>query len=159
MFSGGQWTWVSGASTANQDGVYGTQTLASVPPAPPNFPGSRWGAVGWADKSDNLWFFGGWGYGSTLTQPTGFLNDIWEYQRTSKQWIWWKGTSNVNQSGAYLTNGIPYVNNVVGGRRGTAIWQPDQYNYVWIFGGEGYDASAGAPPGYLDDLWTYLPFP
>jgi hypothetical protein len=159
MFSGGQWTWVSGASTANQDGVYGTQTLASVPPAPPNFPGSRWGAVGWADKSDNLWFFGGWGYGSTLTQPTGFLNDIWEYQRTSKQWIWWKGTSNVNQSGAYLTNGIPYVNDVVGGRRGTAIWQPDQYNYVWIFGGEGYDASAGAPPGYLDDLWTYLPFP
>jgi hypothetical protein len=115
--------------------------------------------VGWTDKSDNLWFFGGWGYGSTLTQPTGFLNDIWEYQNSSKQWIWWKGTSNVNQGGAYLTNGIPYVNNVVGGRRGTAIWQPDAFNYVWIFGGEGYDSTAGAPPGYLDDLWTYLPFP
>jgi hypothetical protein len=154
-FTGGQWTWVSGSSTANQDGVYGTQTVAAAG----NFPGSRWGAVGWADKSDNLWFFGGWGYGSTLTQPTGFLNDIWEYQKSSGQWIWWKGTSNVNQSGAYLTNGIPYVNNVVGGRRGTAIWQPDAFNYVWMFGGEGYDSTAGAPPGYLDDLWTYLPFP
>jgi len=28
-----------------------------------------------------------------------------------------------------------------------------------VFGGEGYDSTPGAPPGYLNDLWTYLPFP
>lgn len=154
-FKGGQWIWISGGNTANQNGVYGTQTLAMAG----NVPGSRWGSVGWTDASNNLWFFGGWGYGSKVTLPTGFLNDIWEYQQSSGQWIWWKGTSNVNQNGAYLTNGIPYVNNLAGGRRGTAIWQPDVNHYVWMFGGEGYDSTAGAPPGYMNDLWTYLPFP
>jgi len=92
---------------------------------------------------------------------------VWEYQSSNtKQWIWWKGTSSVNQPGQYLTNGIPYVNNVVGGRRGTAIWPLDVNActssgncYFWLFGGEGYDSTSGAPPGYLDDLWTYLPFP
>src|SRR5207253_1337148 len=101
----GQWTWVSGANTANQNGVYGTQTAAAAG----NVPGSRWGPVGWTDASNNLWFFGGWGYGSKITQPTGFLNDIWEYQQSSGQWIWWKGTSNVNENGESLTTRIPVV--------------------------------------------------
>ena len=70
-----------------------------------------------------------------------------------------KGSTDVNESGQYLTNGIPYVKNVAGARRGAAIWQPDSLHYVWIFGGEGYDSSNGSAPGYLDDLWTYLPFP
>jgi hypothetical protein len=153
-FTGGQWVWVSGDNLANQTGVYGTQLAAAAT----NVPGSRWGAVGWSDANNNLWFFGGWGYGTTTTDPTGFLNDIWEYQHSTGQWIWWKGTSNANQNGSYLTDGIPYVNNVVGARRGSAIWQPGVDGYVWIFGGEGYDSSPGTPPGYLDDLWTYLPF-
>jgi len=154
-FTGGQWTWVSGSNTANQTGVYGTQTT----PAAANFPGARWGAVGWTDISSNLWFYGGWGYGSVTTAPTGFLNDIWEYQSTSKEWIWWKGGSNVNQNGQYLTKGLPFVNNVVGARRGAAVWRPNPNGYIWVFGGEGYDSSSGNPPGYLNDLWTYLPFP
>jgi len=154
-FSGGQWTWVSGDNLADQNGVYGTQTAAAAG----NFPGSRWGAVGWTDASNNLWFYGGWGLGSVTTHPNGFLDDVWEYQNSSQQWIWWKGSSDVNQNGQYLTKGIPYVKNVAGARRGASIWQPDQLHYVWIFGGEGYDASNGSAPGYLDDLWTYLPFP
>ena len=161
-FTGGQWTWVSGSNLANQTGVYGTQTAAAAT----NFPGARWGAVGWTDASSNLWFFGGWGYGSVSTDPTGFLDDIWEYQHSTGQWIWWKGTSNTNQNGQYLSVGLPFVNNVVGARRGTTIWQPRLWSqpantndYVWVFGGEGYDSTAGDPPGYLNDLWTYLPFP
>jgi hypothetical protein len=154
-FTGGQWTWVSGNNAANQTGVYGTQTT----PAAANFPGARWGAVGWTDVSSNLWFYGGWGYGSVNTDPTGFLDDIWEYQHSTGQWIWWKGTTNANQNGQYLTNGIPYVKNVAGARRGAALWQPDPFGYVWVFGGEGFDSTQGAPPGYLDDMWTYLPFP
>jgi hypothetical protein len=154
-FTGGQWVWVSGGNLANQTGVYGTQTAAAAS----NAPGSRWGAVGWSDSNSNLWLFGGWGYGTVTTDPTGFLNDIWEYQHSTGQWIWWKGTSNANQNGQYLTNGIPFVNNVAGARRGAAIWQQDPNGYIWIFGGEGYDASQGTPPGYLDDVWSYLPFP
>ncbi len=167
-FSGGQWTWVSGDNLANQNGTYGTQTL----PAATNVPGSRWGSVQWTDASNNLWFFGGWGYGSIISHPQGYLNDIWEYQHSTGQWIWWKGSNDVNQTGQYLQNGIPYVNNVVGARRGAGIWAPNasacpvsgavgngEACYVWVFGGAGYDDSQNTSPGYLNDFWTYLPFP
>ena len=164
-----QWTWVSGNNLANQTGNYGAEATSNLSTgAATNVPGSRWGAVGWSDANSNLWFFGGWGYGTTTTNPTGFLDDIWEYQHSSGQWIWWKGISNANQNTVFATQSIPfalgafYVNNVVGGRRGAAMWPPaplDPFGFVTVFGGEGYDASQGSPPGYLNDSWTYLPFP
>ena len=154
-----QWTWVSGSNVANQNGVYGTQTVEAAS----NVPGARWGPVGWADSNGDLMFFGGWGYGSNLTLGTGFLNDIWEYDLTNKQWIWWKGSTDVDQSGIYIPQFMTanYVNNVVGARRGAARWLPPYLtdDYVWMFGGEGYDASTGNGPGYLNDLWRYLPYP
>ena len=51
-------------------------------PAAGFYPGSRWGSSGWSDSNGNLWFFGGWGYASSLAQSTGFLDDIWEYHTT-----------------------------------------------------------------------------
>jgi len=157
-FTGGQWVWVSGNNLANQTGIYGTQTIAD----PANFPGARWGAAGWTDVSNNLWFYGGWGYGSVTTDPTGFLDDIWEYQHSTGQWIWWKGTNGVNQATQYdstLGFALPFVKNIAGARRGAAIWKQDVNDDVWIFGGEGFDFGNGNPPAYLDDMWTYLPFP
>jgi hypothetical protein len=159
------WTWVSGANLANQTGNYGAQATSNLSTgAAANFPGSRWGSVAWSDSNSNLWLYGGWGYGTTTTDPTGFLNDIWEYQHSSGLWIWWKGISNANQNTVFATqsiafaDGVPFENNVVGGRRGAAMWTPDPNGYVTVFGGEGYDSSNGAPPGYLNDLWIYLPF-
>jgi hypothetical protein len=161
-----QWTWVSGNNLANQTGTYGTEATSNLSSgAATNMPGSRWGAVGWSDANSNLWMLGGWGYGTSTTDPTGFLNDIWEYQHSSGQWIWWKGIPNANQNTVFAIQAIPggdaslFVNNIVGGRRGAAIWAPDALGYIKVFGGEGYDSSNGAPPGYLNDLWTYLPFP
>jgi hypothetical protein len=161
-----QWTWVSGSNLANQTGTYSTQATSNLfIPLAGDVPGSRWGAVGWSDTNSNLWLFGGWGYGTATTDPTGFLSDIWEYQHSTGQWIWWKGTANANQSGVFAAKDIPgadgvhFVKNIVGARRGAVIWQPDPNGYVWIFGGEGYDSSQGSPPGYLDDVWSYLPFP
>jgi len=157
---------VSGSNLANQTGTYGTQVVVTpTTAAPGSFPGSRWGAAGWSDTNGNLWLVGGWGYGTSTTDPTGFLNDIWEYQQSSGQWIWWKGISNANQNSVFATipinaDGTPFVNNVVGGRRGAAIWpKPDIEGFIWLFGGEGYDHSQGSPPGYLNDLWRYLQFP
>jgi len=162
-----QWIWVSGNILANQTGVYGSQATSNLSAgAATSVPGSRWGSAGWVDSNNNLWFFGGWGYGTTTTDPTGFLDDTWEYQHSSGQWIWWKGISNVNQNTVFATipipfaDGTPFTNNVVGGRRGVAIWPtPDPNGFIWMFGGEGYDASQGTPPGYLNDLWQYLAFP
>jgi hypothetical protein len=162
-FSGGEWAWVSGNHLANQTGTYGTQATSNLSTgAAGNVPGSRWGARGWTDASSNLWFFGGWGYGSTATDPTGFLDDTWEYQHSTGQWIWWKGTTGVNQASQYISAlgaGLPFVKYQAGARRGAALWPPDAFGYVWVFGGEGYDFNSGNPPGYLDDLWNYLPFP
>jgi hypothetical protein len=156
----GLWTWVSGSNIANQSGVYGTQTVEAAT----SVPGARWGAVGWTDLSGDPMLFGGWGYGSNLTLGTGFLNDIWEYDLSKGQWIWWKGSTDVDQSGVYFPQIMTanYVNNIVGARRGAARWLPlnPLFNdYMWMFGGEGYDASTGNGPGLLSDLWRYLPYP
>jgi len=153
-----QWTWVSGSNIANQNGVYDTNQTGEDAK---NVPGARWGAVGWTDSTGDPMLFGGWGYGSNLTLGTGFLNDIWEYDLSKGQWIWWKGSTDVDQSGTYITQyqTLNYVNNIVGSRRGAARWLPDFLGYVWMFGGEGYDSSAGNGPGLLNDMWSYLPYP
>jgi hypothetical protein len=155
-----QWTWMSGAAIAEQLGAYGSQQV----PAAGFYPGSRWGSSGWSDSNGNLWFFGGWGWGSSLAQGTGFLDDIWEYHTTGPNvglWTWWKGSSNVNQAGNYPTfvpkYGVPFVDNQAGGRRGVALWQQDAAQNVWMFSGQGYDSNGAN--GYLGDFWTYLPFP
>jgi Galactose oxidase, central domain len=164
----GQWTWVSGSNLANQNGVYGTQGIsnATTNAAATNVPGSRWGSAGWVSPDGNLFLFGGFGYGSNGTQPTGFLNDVWEFELNggTNQWIWWKGSVDVDQPGTYITSPInyfqlSYVNNAVGGRRGAAHWAPKSSGFVYVFGGEGYDATAGGPYGLLNDVWHYLSFP
>jgi N-acetylneuraminic acid mutarotase len=71
-YSGGQWTWVSGANTASQNSTYGTEgTLA-----PGNTPGSRFFLNGWVDANENLWLFGGYGQ---VPGANGNLNDLWMY--------------------------------------------------------------------------------
>jgi N-acetylneuraminic acid mutarotase len=68
------WTWMSGSTKAAQLGMYGTQGTV----APGNFPGARDSAVGWIDRSGNLWLFGGGDYLSIAFG--GKFNDLWEYQ-------------------------------------------------------------------------------
>ena len=69
-YSGGMWTWISGANVANQYGTYGTVKT----PDSTTVPGARHGSAGWIDSSSNLWFFGGSGRGSSFQ---GYLNDLW----------------------------------------------------------------------------------
>jgi hypothetical protein len=71
-----EWTWMQGSTSSDETGpVWGTLGL----PAPANTPGSRNSTVGWADKSGNLWLFGGMVY-----DPTGkgyqWQNDLWVYE-------------------------------------------------------------------------------
>ncbi len=63
-----EWAWMSGSSSLNQPGVYGTETV----PSPLNMPGARSGSVSWKDKNGYLWFFGG-------LKATGLANDLWRY--------------------------------------------------------------------------------
>lgn len=152
-FTGGQWTWKSGANVVNQTGTYGTLGVSAVT----NVPGARWSSASWADAAGNLWLFGGQGYDSSAN---GSLGDLWAY--SGGQWIWVKGPASVSQPGNYgLTPGpiiYPYVVNYPGSRIAPGYWI-DNNNEFWIFGGEGDDVSGANGNGLLNDLWRYVPYP
>jgi hypothetical protein len=162
--SSGKWTFVSGGvtSTANHNGSYsGTE-----------IPGGRQEAVGWADKSGNLWLFGGEGLDSVGT-PNGILNDLWVYNIAGNQWTFVTGSNMANQTGTYgaqpfvgPTNtiaaagsvGLPSgtLNTLPGSRWGASAWV-DAGGDLWLFGGWGLDSTATNGNGSLNDLWVYVP--
>ncbi|MEO6079217.1 MAG: kelch repeat-containing protein [Steroidobacteraceae bacterium] len=71
----GQWTWISGSSTPNALGVYGSQGM----PSGTALPGARSSSVSWTDGAGKQWVFGGNGYSSSGS--TGYLNDLWHWQQ------------------------------------------------------------------------------
>lgn len=69
-----QWAWIKGATTPNQNGIYGTQGT----PALPNTPGARTFNTWWKDLNGNFWLFGGEGYDATST-AADHMNDLWKF--------------------------------------------------------------------------------
>ncbi len=141
------WTWVSGGTTADATGVYGSLGAA----ASSNVPGGRDSAVSWIDGSGNLWLFGGAGHASTGTG--GVLNDLWKFNPTAKTWTWVSGSSTVNAGGVYGTLGTAATGNVPGSRYPAVSWTDSSGNF-WLFGGSGYAAGTS---GALNDLWEFSP--
>jgi len=153
-YSGGEWAWMSGSSTPNQTGTYGTQ----VTPAPGNVPGARQGSVSWTDSSGSFWLFGGVGYDSTgsFFPNFSYLNDLWKY--SAGQWTWMGGSSVSSPPGygsvaTYGAQGVAAPGNVPGGRVGAASWTDKSGNF-WLFGGLGYATNTWSA-GFLNDLWKY----
>ncbi|HTU43317.1 MAG TPA: hypothetical protein VMF10_16530 [Candidatus Aquilonibacter sp.] len=143
-YSGGEWTWMGGASTTYQAGSYGTLGKA----ASSNMPGSRNSAVGWVDASGNFWLFGGVGSDSTGTE--GDLNDMWKY--SGGQWTWICGQNLKNQPGAYGKQGTAASNNVPGARD-SSLAMTDAAGNFWLFGGNGLASTTVR--GALNDMWKY----
>ncbi|MDQ5920054.1 MAG: hypothetical protein QG673_110 [Pseudomonadota bacterium] len=142
-----QWTWMSGANTANtQYGVYGT---LGVPDAK-NIPGMRGGAHAWIDNSNNLWLFGG----QDCDSGCPFLNDLWKYNIPTGLWTWMGGSNTYDQVGVYGVKGVSDINNVPGSRFYGFAWT-DNSGAFWLFGGLGYVYYATY--GMLNDLWKYVP--
>jgi hypothetical protein len=137
-FDGTNWTWVSGSNAVNQNGVYGTKGV----PASGNVPGARSISISWIDGQGNLWLFGGYGYDAS---GSGFLNDLWKFDGTN--WTWVSGSNTAGQYGVYGTKGVP------GARGHHSISWIDGYGNLWLFGGQGYDASGSY--GNLNDLWKF----
>ncbi|MFZ1084338.1 MAG: kelch repeat-containing protein [Terracidiphilus sp.] len=147
-----QWAWMGGSSsmssTGSQPGVYG---LLGTPTAG-NIPGSRYAAEAWTDPSGNFWMFGGGGLNGNGSSD--FHNDLWEFSPVTNLWTWMGGNSMDDQPGAYGLLGVSAAGDIPGSRSGAASWT-DRSGNLWLFGGEGYDAS-----GYLsilNDLWEYQP--
>ncbi len=144
----GQWTWISGSNAINATGVYGTKGVAAAG----NVPGARTYGLTWLDSAGNLWLFGGTGYGAS--GASGWLNDLWKFSPGSGQWTWVGGSTAVNSTGTYGTQGVAAAGNWPGARGIGNGWLDASGNF-WIFGGSGYGASGAN--GTLSDLWEYSP--
>ena len=145
-WDGTNWTWVSGSNTANPNGVYGTQGIASAS----NIPGGRYASVSWLDISGNLWLFGGQGINEAGT--LGNLNDLWKWDGTN--WTWVSGSKIVNASAVYGTQGISAPQNIPSARSLHVSWIDKSGNF-WLFGGSGGNLY-GVADAY-NDLWKYQP--
>jgi N-acetylneuraminic acid mutarotase len=152
-----EWAWMGGSSSSGfEAGVYGTLGV----PAAANIPGSRTGSATWTDSNGNLWLFGGDGW--DISGNGGYLNDLWEFSPSTKEWTWMGGGSTVpktangtgGNAGVYGTLGTPAAGNVPGGRDIVANWT-DSNGHLWLFGGDGFDANGNA--GSLNDLWEFNP--
>jgi len=150
------WTWMGGSDQFGENdgppGVYGTKGV----PAAGNVPGGRDSAVSWTDSNGNFWLFGGAGWDETGVW--GYLNDLWEYVPSTKEWVWVSGSNTVlgsPQNGVYGELGIPAPGNVPGARQEATGWA-DASGHLWLFGGDGY-ANDSANVGDLDDLWEFDP--
>ncbi len=139
-----QWTWVNGANTMEQAGVYGTLGVAAAA----NRPGARYGSAAWTDAAGNFWLFGGTGY--TTAFSSGLLNDLWKYNPVTNVWTWINGSNTNTQTSIYGTMGVPAAGNVPGVRLYPVSWT-DASNNLWLFGGLSYNN------GYFNDLWKYDP--
>ena len=174
---GGAWTFVSGSSTSNQNGVYGSAGTASST----NIPGGRQEAAGWVDAAGNLWLFGGEGYDS-MAKTSGILNDLWMYDIGTNQWTYVMGVTDLSQTiptgtyslqpvigptnitGAAGTCGLAggscpiggTTGNMPGSRWGASAWIDKGGNF-WFFGGWGLDSTGRNGNGTLNDLWVYTP--
>ena len=155
----GEWAWMGGSKVIpplaiadpGPPGVYGIQGS----PDAMNVPGGRYYAVSWTDKQGNFWLFGG--AGEDANESFGSLNDLWEFNVTTKEWTWMTGSSTIpgyngGQPGIYGAMLTPAKNNTPGGRTGAFGWT-DQQGNLWLFGGGGVDAAGKA--GELNDLWEY----
>jgi len=152
-----QWTWMDGSSAVpcslcSQPGVYG----ALGAPSGANLPGGRYMANSWTDGNGNLWLSGGLGWDANANWT--ILNDLWEFNPSINDWAWMGGSSTTpaysGNPGIYGTLGVPAPANVPGGHEGASTWTGSG-GTLWIFGGQGYDASGNE--GYLNDLWKYQP--
>jgi N-acetylneuraminic acid mutarotase len=143
-----QWAWIAGSNSVNQSGSYGTLHVANSG----NIPGSRWGAAGWTDLKGNFWMFGGYAYDSAGKE--GDINDLWEFNPSTREWAWMGGGRLINQQGMYGTHDAASPANIPGARDSGMAWV-DELGKFWFFGGEGLGATATL--GWFNDLWMFNP--
>jgi N-acetylneuraminic acid mutarotase len=162
-----QWAWINGSKTNNSgcNGKYGTLGV----PDGANVPGCRGEGTTWTGSDGKLWLFGGLGYDSVNT-VTGTLNDLWMFDPTASNsvtgvngvWTWMGGSDTYpllsgagsGRPGVYNTKGATNGSSVPGARVKSGSFT-DANGNLWLFGGQGYDASGA--DGMMNDLWEFLP--
>ena len=142
-FISNQSIWIAGSNIGNQVGVYGTKGDYSSG----NVPGSREKHTCILYVNNTMIIFGGSGYDNT---SLGRLNDIWQFNILTNEFVWIAGNNIIDQFGVYGTKDFYSASNVPGSRRAhTSLLYGDT---MIIFGGSGYDNSS---LGRLNDIWQY----
>lgn len=142
------WTFIKGNTSAWNAGYYGNLQVEATT----NNPGGRRNAVTWIDNNGNLYLFGGFGMGRPPRPSDGYLNDLWKYNITSKNWVWLNGDSLMDVTGKYGLKNTFSNNSKPGGREGASTWKDKDGNF-WLFGGYGYSSTGVV--AYLNDVWKY----
>ena len=153
------WTWVTGGSGGEQAGVYGTKGT----PAVGNAPGSRYYATSWFDELGNFWVYGGYGFDASSTG--GYLDDLWEFNPSTNDWVWLAGSSSATcwsteacpATAVYGTLGVPATADTPGNRSGASGWTDKSGNF-WLFGSNAWQISGAIVTNRnLNDLWELNP--
>jgi N-acetylneuraminic acid mutarotase len=174
-----EWTWMGGSSTMTScanpssgsggdgDGTFGfsgefnrngqiVRSLraheALTTAATGSVPGVREQAATWTDGSGNFWLMGGTGCDANGNYVN--VNDLWEFNPATNNWVLLSGSGTEEQPSVYGTLGVQAAGNLPGGRSGASSWA-DSSGEFWLFGGYGYDANN--TEGYLNDLWKFNP--
>jgi N-acetylneuraminic acid mutarotase len=137
--STGYWTWMSGSTTINTAGFWGTQGIGTNT----TVPGTRQSSASWTDLSGNLWLYGG-------TDGDFDFSDLWEYSQSTGEWTWMAGSNLVSQVGSYGTVDIAAAGDFPGARDSAAVWTDSSGNF-WLFGGQYEDANGNWYT--FNDLW------
>ena len=147
-----RWAFVKGATVANQYGVFGNKAEGY----PLNNPGSRDGAITFADSKGNLYLFGGYGYGESGS--IGYLNDYWRFNTLdgSNNWIWEGGDKSINGLGGHGELGVPSPDSWPGARSRPAFWK-DSNGKFWSFGGSRTRNIEGQTGDFYNDMWKFFP--
>lgn len=166
--SADQWIWMGGndlilpspceAYDCSGPTVYGTLGT----PGAGNIPQGRDHAVGWTDTSGNLWLFGGGGGQVPDDAVDEGLNDLWEFNPSTKEWALMGGNIEAicgffctgNLGAVYGELGVPAPGNNPGTRFAAAGWTDSKGNF-WLFGG--LPQPAEEAPIFDNDLWVYQP--
>ena len=87
-----------------------------------------------------------------FTSGTNGFNDLWKFDPVASQWTWMSGSKGATSTpGNFGTQGVAASTNVPGARWLSAAWG-DTHGNLWLFGGQGFDATGN---GSLGDLWEY----
>ena len=147
----GKWAWVTGSSTPNSYGTYGTAGIAAAG----NQPGARGAVTAWTDTQGHFWMFGGIGFDVGPATAAAELNDLWSLDPTTGQWTWVGGAQTTKQGGTYGALGTTAPGHSPGARSTAAGWV-DGTGSLWLFGGAGYDGVTPTPNfGDLNDVWKF----
>ncbi|WP_413943141.1 kelch repeat-containing protein [Bdellovibrio sp. HCB-162] len=135
----GEWTWMTGSSSVNPSGVYGTKGT----PAAANTPGGRALSTGFKDSGGNFWVYGG--------SDSSYRSDLWKYNPGTNQWTWMSGANTTGAIPVYGIKGVASTANTPGARSNAGAFV-DSSDNLWMFGGIVNSSSV-----FYGDLWKYNP--